>query len=352
MTSTAATANQLVAEPRPPRGRSLAEVLVDLRDRIRNGEPIIHTLPTGWDLLDETVGGLVRGEYVGLIAAPGVGKSTLADQVVVATLLRNPDARAIIFALETSTAVRAARLVATRCVTRGHNDRLNGCAPIRALLHGELREAGKMSAVHAADELASTVGTRLHYIDNITDDLAIADVIRANRPDVLLVDHLGIVTSTSQSASETAKMDESLAVLLAAIREGNSAAIIINEMNKSGLVTGKVDLVASRGSARFASLAGLYVGIERAPFVADRRDPILVATIHKSRFGDSFKQQAATFFGGLCHFEWGPVSDVKQKAEKARKRGGSVPRKATEAAEDDGDSRPKPTSKKKRKRST
>jgi len=208
------------------------------------------------------------------------------------------------------------------------------------LLRGELHEPAKSRALAGLDELKRTIGPRLTFVDSVTEDTDIARIITAERPDVVLVDHLGLVTCGSQTTSETARMDESLARLIAAIREANSAAVIINEINKSALMTGQVDLAGSRGSARFASLAALYIGLECISPVPGQRDPIIVATIHKSRFGESFKAQPAAFFGGLCHFAWGRVGDVEQKP----KRGGGVPGKSSRASENDEATEPNPES--------
>lgn len=331
MTSTAEIAAAMLAEPSTrasTSGRSLSDVLDELRGAITDHRPIIKTLTCGWELIDDTVGGLVRGEYVGFVAGPGVGKSTLGDQLLLNTLLRNPELRGIILALETAAPVRAARLLAGRCVHKNSQNKLVGVVPVRALLLGELRDAGTATALRGLEDLERQIGGRLTFVDSVSDDAQIADLIASERPDVLLLDHLGLVTTGAETLSETAKMDASLSRILASIRDAGSAGILINEVSKASLATGRIDIVASRGSARFASLASLYVGLERIPGTVGK-EQMIQATIHKSRFGGSHKRQLARFHGGLAHFEWATMEDVDEQDHQDRKRGRRVSRNDT-----------------------
>src|SRR5262249_27059402 len=154
-------------------------------------EPIIRTLRTGLALFDETNGGLTRGEIVGIIAGPGVGKSMMVDSTALSVLKVNESATARIYALETSKEVRSARLIGSSAVQIDKNNRIERCVPLKALLHGELRAAGAKLAQEVAARLEREFGARLTFVDSLVsaDEIAV-DVIE-HRPDLVVLDHLG-----------------------------------------------------------------------------------------------------------------------------------------------------------------
>ena len=317
MTTTGTLAQELITDPVPACGCSLSEVLGEFTNRIENNQPIIETLPCGWALLDETVGGLVRGEFCGVIGTPGTGKSTLCDLLVVQTLQRNPEAKAIIFAIETAMIVRAARLVASLSVEfsdrldENDNPKVAACSPIGAMLRGTITQ--KDHALETARRMIAAFGDRLRFIDDVYDASTIAAIIDAERADVVLIDHLGLVVSESSSASEVNRFDESIGRIAAALRRVNSAGIIINECGKAALGAGRIGLAASRGSARFGSLAAMFVGLDQLPPEEGEKDPVVVALLDKNRFGLKNQQQPARFMGGLSYFNWGKVEPVRQE---------------------------------------
>lgn len=314
-------ATTLNEPPLPPAGRSFTDVLGDLIGRVQRAEPIIEVLPCGLELIDGTVGGLIRGEFVGTVAPPGMGKTTMADQLVTGSLSRNPDTKAIIFSLETSSVVRAGRLVAAAAVRFGERGECVHCLPVGPMLRGELREAGQVNAIEAAEQLRAELGERLRFVDDLTTAADIANEIERERPDVVLIDHLGLVVSDAGSDSEVSRFDSALGRIVAAIRTSNTAAIIINETSKAALNANSVDMGASRGSARFASLAAMFIGLQKyiPPNPASPEARYVRAILAKSRYSVTGKQQVAQFFGGLSYFAWQQVEDVPVDAKKSKK---------------------------------
>lgn len=291
----------------PAPGRSGHELLNDVLQITSENRPVIETLPCGWGLIDDTLGGLPRGEFLGIVGGPGVGKSMLADQVVVQSLELNPDARAMIFALETAPVVRMARLLAWASVQIDpETNAITSCCPLARILRGELRDAGKVAAQRGAARLAPTVG-RVRFVSDVIGAGDIANVIEGEQPDVVLVDHLGLVVSDAAGDNETTRFDACLGRLTEAIRRSNAAAVIINELGKTALRARQVGMAASRGSVRFASLAALFVGLmsETEPEGTSVEDPTILAQLVKSRFGVSGMEQRARFLGGLAYFCWG-----------------------------------------------
>ncbi|MBK9120319.1 MAG: hypothetical protein IPM18_12070 [Phycisphaerales bacterium] len=91
----AAELQRLLADAAPRRaGSSFADVLGELLNAAEAGRPVVKTLATGCELLDES-GGLACGEYLGLVGSPGVGKTLLADALTLGVLRADADATAV-----------------------------------------------------------------------------------------------------------------------------------------------------------------------------------------------------------------------------------------------------------------
>ncbi len=318
MSSTTDLANAMLQPDPAPKGRTLAEALGELIGRIEKGEPIIQCLPTGVALFDSTTGGLVRGEYAGIIAHPGAGKSTIADLIVLGVLRNHPDATALICNLETSTAVRAARLVAGQSVRTNAQNCITLCAPIGAMLRGQLRDSGRDHARTVAEALSAEIGGRLRFVDDVHDAEAIGELIRETRPTVVLIDHLGLTTFDAMpNGSAVDRFDSALHAIADAVRSVNAAGILISEVNKLALAAKSADLSAVRGSARFASLAGMMVGIVRDD-EHEGDDPRLLLQLAKNRHGRAGVQQGAILYGGMSYVYFEPT--VGAPAPEAKKR--------------------------------
>ncbi len=291
-------------------GETLGTLLADLGGKIRRGEPVVRALPCGLGLLDKYMGGLPRGELTGLVGSPGCGKSTLADAMVCSILEADPDAVGLVFNLETSSPVRAARLLASRSVEAGEYGEILRSCPVGAILRGTLRD---LESAQRAIERLQPVAARLRFLPDCRTASGVADVIRNERPAVAVVDHAGLLTAdVGTGTNEVAVFDASLAAVLDATREADCATVVIGELSKSALLTGDVGMGAVRGSARFASLAGAFLVLAHDPDGdgdGELHGPAGWATglacyLVKSRYGQSGIVQRARFLGGLAMFNW------------------------------------------------
>jgi hypothetical protein len=255
---------------------------------------------------------------LGIVGGPGVGKSMHADQLVIRSLESSPDGRGLIFALETSPVIRMARLLSWASVEIDpETNAVTSCCPLTPILRGELREAGKAAMQRGAARLGPVV-SRVRFISDTTGAADIAGTIEAERPDVVLIDHLGLVVSDAPGDTEVSRFDACLGALVESIRRANAAGIIINELGKMALRARQIDMAASRGSIRFASLAAMFVGLmpEDDPEGRADEDPVVLAQLVKSRFGVSGMEQRARFMGGLARFAWEEVQRWEQKRPK------------------------------------
>lgn len=284
------------------RGKSLADALRSLIDKVKRGDPVLRSLECGIALIDQA-GGLVRGEFWGNAAPPKVGKSIFADTVAVGMLRRNPDARAIIFNAETRTPIRTARLLAGECIETfgaGADVRITSSVPLTPLVKGKLGEAALGRAEARAAELAFEVGERLRFIDDARDAGEVAELIREERPDFVVVDHLGLLVN-GPTGNAVSDFDAALGVLVEALREADAAGWFINETNKLG-ASGDVDgLAATRGSARFASIAGAFCTLGFVAFAQEGKhgERAVQLDLWTNRNGAGYAQECGTLRGGL-----------------------------------------------------
>jgi hypothetical protein len=286
-------------ETREPAGVTLADALGEHVDCVEAGRPIVETLKTGLALLDETTGGLVRGEFLGIIAAPGLGKTLLADRLALGMLRNHAKATALVFNLETATPVRVARLVCGESVRFGKHNEITQCLPLGPVLHGSLEHDRRALVRETAERLGAQFGGRLRFVNDRFDAHAIAAEVRAMRPDAFIVDHFGLVTADwLQGTSAVDQLDAALHSIRDALVEINAAGVFVAELTKSAVVSGAADIGAVRGSARFASLAGTLLTMLRDEnAVGD--DPTLFLELHKNRHGRTLMRERATLFGPL-----------------------------------------------------
>ncbi|MBK9118010.1 MAG: bifunctional DNA primase/polymerase [Phycisphaerales bacterium] len=288
--------------PAPAEVTSVAVHFNDALDLLLNaaetGRPVVRTLATGCELLDEA-GGLACGEYLGLVGSPGVGKSIMADLLTLGALRADPDATALTIALETAVPVRMARVVAGAAVNFDNAGRVTRCVPLGALLRGELTDGARARTHDTARRLHDEVGSRWTFRMNLASGSAIADAVRTARPTVLVVDHVGLLELGDADA--TTGLDAALGQIVAALRENGTAAVLVHELNKHSLTNG-TSIAAPRGSARFASLAGALLAVVRDED-DDGTDPLIVLRLLKCRHGRPGVEQSARLLGGLGHMQ-------------------------------------------------
>lgn len=303
-----------------PTGVGVDDALASLLERVGQNKPVIETLATGIAVFDETTGGLVRGDYAGMAAGPGTGKSLFADKVVLGALNNNPEAKAVIFNLETATPVRVARLLCGAAVRIDESNAIARYISLSQLLRGRLPTPSIEYAREVGVQLRTKLRGRLRFIDNLFDAQEIADAIRSEQADIVVVDHFGLVTADwlGSSASAVERFDRGLHEVYTALRDADAAGILIAEVTKSALVTGATDLGSIRGSARFASLAGQQLTISRVS-TSEQGDQIIQIELHKNRHGQPMVCQTATLYGGLGYLHFGEVSPLMIKKSKKAK---------------------------------
>ena len=177
-------------------------------------------IPTGLPALDKLFdGGLPLGQMTALAAAPGVGKSALALQLVLQCLVHNPDMVAAWCLGEMTRAALAARAITNY-----------GGATHQLVLQDVIHKREPSESI--ATELGQAIGKRLKMIEA---PLVIDKIERAlvkDKPVLLVVDYLQLVRSTRHFQDKTDEINDVLLKLRELTTSRNMATLLVTNIAK------------------------------------------------------------------------------------------------------------------------
>jgi hypothetical protein len=162
-----------------PAGRGSAG-LIEILDQWAKAErePVVRTM---FGPLDRRLGGGLPIGLTGIAARPGIGKSALACQLTLGTLLADRQARALWFRGEMTNSLLAGKIVAIWSSIRG--------AAVPAATFGDCLRRSKAARAVAAD-MGNTIGDRLVVVDPpLTPERMEREIARV-RPQLAVVDYL------------------------------------------------------------------------------------------------------------------------------------------------------------------
>lgn len=193
--------------------------LLDAIEAWRNQEET-PALPTGLPCLDKLFdGGLPLGQMTALAAAPGVGKSALALQLVVQCLLHNQSMVAAWCLGEMTRQALAARAITNY-----------GGASEQLTLQDVIKKRSPSPRIAA--ELANAVGTRLKIIEAPLMIDRIERAVSKDKPSLLVIDYLQLVRSTRHFQDKTGEINEVLLKLREITTTRNIATLLVTNIAK------------------------------------------------------------------------------------------------------------------------
>lgn len=177
-------------------------------------------IPTGIPCIDKLFdGGLPLGQMTAVAAAPGLGKSALALQLVVDCLERNPSMIAVWCLGEMTRAALGARAVTT-FGGRENNLALQDVIAKR----GDSRRLGV--------ELSNRIGDRLKLVEApLLIDKIEACVIK-DKPSLLIIDYLQLVRASRHFQDKTGEINECLLKLRELTTTRNIATLLVTNIAK------------------------------------------------------------------------------------------------------------------------
>lgn len=160
-------------------------------------EPVVRTL---FEPIDRRLGGGLPIGLTGIAARPGIGKSALACQLTLGSLLADPAIKAVWFRGEMTSDLLARRIVAAWSGIRGN-----------AVAAATSRDSARRSesARKVALDLVGMVGDRLQIIDPPLTPESIEREIRRHRPRLAVIDYLQLV-ETAAMADRRAEIEQAI----------------------------------------------------------------------------------------------------------------------------------------------
>jgi hypothetical protein len=177
-------------------------------------------LPTGLPGLDKLFGGgLPLGQMTAIAAAPGLGKSALALQLVLSCLHENPE---MVAAWCLGEMTRAA--IAARAITNygGHGESLN----LQDVI------AKREPSDRIATDLGAAIGSRLKLIEAPLIIDRIERAVVKDKPVLLVVDYLQLVRSNRHFNDKTGEINEVLLKLREITTTRNIATLLVTNIAK------------------------------------------------------------------------------------------------------------------------
>jgi replicative DNA helicase len=254
-----------LAEHRRTMSQTVADVLTQLDQRLRSGQELdVRTVSTGFDVLDDVLGGGLRsGELVLVGGPPGVGKTIAALQW--ARSIARSGSRAVYACYEHEPTTLLVRLLALEAGEAARDDDPFARALSRLMEEGDASGqgldavlAGHPGGVEAlrrvqsyADRLilvrASGAHTRVDELQAI-----IAANQQAGEPMVLLVDYLQKIPIQPEAINEAEKVTRTVEAMKDLALEHHIPVVLLSAVDADGLRANRLRLYHLRGSSAIA----------------------------------------------------------------------------------------------------
>ena len=229
-------------------------------------EPI-KLVQTGFPVLDETLGGgLLAGTLSSIGARPSTGKTTYAINIAA----HNPDRKVMFFSIEMSSGMIYDRLIADT-------------ADLDYSLTG--RHSISVETVKAVIERYKN----LTVVDDVSKVEKITDMIYTEKPDIVIIDFIQIVTSSRKFVDNRQRIDYISQMLKQAAKATGCCIITLSQLTRAGKDKPTMsDLKESGGLEQDSD----YVLLLYRPYVNDKSgseaDPKdTTITLDKNKFGST-----------------------------------------------------------------
>lgn len=254
-----------VNEHRATVASTVTQVLAHLDDRLRSGAGVdVRTVPTGFSVLDEILGGgLHAGELVLLGGPPGVGKTIAALQW--ARTAARAGQTAIFVCYEHSPTTLLVRLLGLETGELGGKDEPFTSDLAALLAQGDAagRSLEAVLADHAAG--ADVLARVREYADRLmfvqasgahTTLASVADLVeehrRADSATVVFVDYLQKVPLQPEPPTEAEKVTRTVEALKDLALELGVAVVLLSAVDAEGMRSSRLRMYHLRGSSAIA----------------------------------------------------------------------------------------------------
>lgn len=199
--------------------------VLSLYENIQNDKNFLQGLNTGFTELDKLTNGLHKGNLVILAARPAVGKTTLVMNIVANTAIKY-DSVCAVFALEMTKQELTDRML---CSIAGVSNQRAKKGELSTKEWGQLWDAQKLinkSKIFVDDTSIITVPEILSKCRRLKS-------MNNNRLDLVIVDHMQLMTAVKSSDSRQSEMTEISRGLKMIAKELDCPVIALSQMSRS-----------------------------------------------------------------------------------------------------------------------
>ena len=260
------------------------------QDYLRHYHDKIKTVPTGFKGLDSILGkGLLAGTLTAVGARPSTGKTTFAINIAA----HNPQRKVLFISIEMTAGMIYDRLIA---------DRLSINYAITS------RHEVELESVRAVIEKYRN----LKIVDNISHVEKIAELIYSEKPELVIIDFVQIITSTKKFVDNRQRIDYISQVLKSTAKATGSCILTLSQITRAGKEKPTMsDLKESGGLEQDSD----YVLLLHRPYVNDKsndeiRPSSTTVTLDKNKFGNT-QELKFNFDGNFQRFtELAPEDEI------------------------------------------
>lgn len=258
------------------------------RNQVDSGEEYIRhysdeivRVPTGFNRLDEVLsGGFVAGTLATIGARPSTGKTTYAINIAA----QNPERRVLFISIEMTAGMIYDRLIAAQLM-------LDYALAVRHKV--------------AIESVKAVIDTykNLKVVDDISDVEKISELIYAEKPELVIIDFVQIITSRRKHVDNRQRIDYISQMLKRTAKETEACIITLSQLTRAGKDKPTMsDLKESGGLEQDCD----YVLIMHRPYVNDKSNDEIkpsqtTVTLDKNKFGDT-REFKYDFNGNIQRF--------------------------------------------------
>lgn len=260
------------------RGKSAGAQIEAFREYVETMTPVI---PTGFEQLDEAIGGGLRAALYLIGASPGAGKTTFINQIA-DNLAKHQQKDVLFFSLEMSQQELVARSISRYTYSHAkypalrktalnildharsmetynaYQDRLRDTEELLTAAYDDYAEWGKRIWIVQGDGDIATDAREEDRVKDLKAHRGIRDIINdhisitGNSP-VVIIDYLQIIQSHNRYWTAKENMDYITSELKRISRDCRTPVIVITSYNRAGYDTGGMAAVKESGGAEYAT---------------------------------------------------------------------------------------------------
>ena len=261
-----------------PKKYSIASFMQEVKDRAGRME-----IPTGFNILDDVLGG---GLYPGLFTIGGMssaGKTTLVLQLACNLAEKGEDV--IFFTLEQDVFELQGKCLSRLTYEISGGDEKGEASTAREITSGNkyksFGEGKKRLIQKAIKKYSAEIEPRLYFVEgsadtniNIITKIAKQHYNQTSRVPIIIIDYLQIIPATSDRLTDKQNADQSVSALRRLARDLKTPVIVLSSLNRTSY-NDEIQLASFKESGGIEYSSDVTIGLELGGCERDKKGKII-----------------------------------------------------------------------------